>query len=215
MTSESAAAARYDRAELRADQAVHVVGILAALAGVAWLLSRLSPQASVPHTLSVWVYGFGLLCMLSASALYNSAPAGRLKARLRRLDHAMIFVMIAGTYTPFSLIAFPAFSGRLLLGIIWSLALAGVLLKFVFSPRSGFWSVSLYVGMAWVIVGFLPTLMASVTERTLLLLLFGGIVYSAGAFLHAWGGVRFHNVIWHVMVIIAAALHFGAIAELV
>ncbi len=206
---------RYDRAELLADRAVHLIGIPLALGGVAWLILRLPSDASAKLTASVWIYGLGLLCMLSASALYNMETARRIKARLRRLDHAMIFVMIAASYTPFALDAFPTFSGRLLLGIVWSLALAGVIVKFSAAPRSGFWPVGLYIGMGWVIIGFLPVLISSVSASCLLLLLLGGIVYSLGALIHAIGGFRFHNAIWHAMVLVAAALHFAAIALIV
>ena len=206
---------RYDRTELLADRAVHIVGIVGALGGVAWLISRLPPAASAKLAISIGIYGFGLVCMLTASALYNVAADGHLKARLRRLDHAMIFVMIAASYTPFALNAFPEFSGHLLLGIVWSLAIAGITLKFLAPPRSNYWSVGLYIAMGWVILGFLPILIASVSERSLALLICGGIVYSIGALVHAWGGVRFHNAIWHVMVLFGAALQFGAIAQLV
>ncbi len=206
---------RYDRTELLADRVVHAVGILGALGGVVWLICRLPPAANAKLPISIGIYGFGLLCMLMASALYNAAADGRVKARLRRLDHAMIFVMIAASYTPFALDAFPAFSGHLLLGMIWCLAIAGIMLKFLATPRSDRLSVSLYIGMGWVILGFLPVLIASVTERTLVLLVLGGVVYSIGALIHSWGGVRFHNAIWHVMVLCGAALHFGAICQLV
>lgn len=206
---------RYDPTELLADRVVHVVGIIGGLAGMAWLLCRLPPDASTKLTLSLWIYGFGLLAMLTASALYNFASPGPVKAQLRRLDHAMIFVMIAGSYTPFALDAFPVFSGRLLLGIIWILALAGVFLKLVAKPRTNRLSVSLYIGMGWVIIGFFPILVASITERSLLLLISGGVVYSVGGGIHAWGGVRFHNVIWHIMVLLGAALQFGSIAQVV
>ncbi len=215
MMNDVMASPRYDRAELLADRVVHIIGILGALGGVAWLISRLLPSASAKLAISMGVYSFGLLCMLIASALYNAASDGVAKAWLRRLDHAVIFVMIAASYTPFALNAFPAFSGHLLLGIIWSLAIAGILLKFLATPRSNYWSVGLYVAMGWVIVGFLPILVASISELSLILLVAGGIVYSLGAVIHAWGGVRFHNAIWHVMVILAAALHFGAIAQFV
>jgi hemolysin III len=206
---------RYDPTELLADRIVHVVGILGALAGLAWLIWHLPPEAGVKLTTSILIYGSGLLCMLTASALYNAAAEGRVKARLRRLDHAMIFVMIAGSYTPFALNAFPAFSGHLLFWMVWALALAGIMLKLLATPRSDRLSVGLYIGMGWVVLGFLPTLVSCVTERTLVLLVCGGVVYSAGAFIHAWGGVRFHNAIWHVLVLVGAGLQFGAIAQLV
>jgi hemolysin III len=130
---------RYDRTELLADRAVHVVGILGALSGIAWLIAHLPPEAGAKLAISIGIYGFGLLCMLTASALYNVAADGHIKARLRRLDHAMIFVMIAASYTPFALIAFPEFSGHLLFGMIWCLAIAGILLKLLATPRTNRW----------------------------------------------------------------------------
>jgi hemolysin III len=205
---------RYDREELLADRAVHLVGTPLALGGVVWLISRLPSDASAKLAASIWIYAFGLLCMLSASALYNLVAARRIKAKLRRIDHAMIFVMIAASYTPFALNAFPELSGHILLAIIWPLAIAGVILKFSAVPQSGFLSVGLYIAMGWVVLGFLPVLISSLAEPSLLLLLFGGIVYSAGALIHAWSGFRFHNAIWHAMVLSGAALHFGAIALL-
>jgi hemolysin III len=206
---------RYDRAERAADRVVHVIGIFGALGAVAWLMSRLPPTASAKLAISIGIYGFGLLSMLTASALYNVVADGKVKARLRRLDHSMIFVMIAGSYTPFALNSFPTFSGHLLLGMIWCLAIAGIVLKLLATPRSDRLSVGLYIGMAWIIVGFLPILIASVSETSLVLLFLGGVVYSTGALIHTWGGVRFHNPIWHVMVLLGAALHFGAISQLV
>lgn len=206
---------RYDREELLVDRAVHLVGTSLALGGGVWLISRLPPDASTKLTASIWIYASGLVCMLSASALYHLVAARCIKAKLRRLDHAMIFVMIAASYTPFALDAFPQFSGHLLLGIVWLLAIAGVVLKFTTGPQAGILSVGLYVAMGWVVLGFLPVLISSVAEPSLLLLLFGGIVFSAGALIHAWGSFRFHNAIWHAMVLSGAALHFSAIALLV
>ena len=208
---------RYDRTEFLADRAVHFVGILGALGGVAWLISRLPPEANAKLIISIWIYGFGLLGMLTASALYNLnlAAAGHVKATFRRLDHAMIFVMIAASYTPFALIALPETCGHLLFMIIWSVAIAGIMLRSLAVPQFDRLSLGLYIGMGWIILGFLPTLVSSVTECSLVLLIFGGIVYSVGALFHAWGRVRFHNAIWHVTVLFGAALHFGAIAQLV
>ena len=208
---------RYDRTEFLADRAVHFVGILGALGGVAWLISRLPPEASAKLIISIWIYGFGLLGMLTASALYNLnlAAAGHVKARFRRLDHAMIFVMIAASYTPFALNAFPESSGHLLFVIIWSVAIAGIMLRSLAVPQFDRLSLGLYIGMGWIILGFLPTLVSSVTECSLVLLIFGGIVYSVGALFHAWGRVRFNNAIWHVTVLFGAALHFGAVVQLV
>ena len=208
---------RYDRTEFLADGAVHFVGILGALGGMAWLITHLPPEASAKLKISIWIYGSGLLGMLTASALYNLslAAAAHVKATFRRLDHDMIFVMIAASYTPFALNAFPKFSGHLLFVIIWSVAIAGIMLRSLAVPQFDRLSLGFYIGMGWIILGFLPTLVSSVTECSLVLLILGGIVYSVGALFHAWGRVRFSNAIWHVTVLFGAALHFGAVVQLV
>ncbi len=159
------------------------------------------------------VYAAGLIGMLSASALYNLARPGPLKARLRRLDHAMIFVMIAGTYTPFALIALPPRTGIPLCVASWTVGIAGVVLKLVRPNRHGRISLFLYLGMGWMILPVLGPLAAAVPLGVLVLLLAGGVVYSLGAFVHAHGRLPFHNPVWHAMVCVAAALHLAAVAR--
>jgi hemolysin III len=205
----------YSKSEILADIVVHLVSILVALGAVIWLISSLPPGAGAKLTMSVWIYSISLLCMLTASALYNATRAGALKAKLRRLDHAMIFMMIAGSYTPFALNALPLWAGILLFVIIWALASAGIMFKFLTVTKSNLVSTGLYIGMGWLMVVFLPALISSVGTLPLLLLLAGGIIYSLGAFIHSWASLRYNNVIWHVMVALAASLHFCAILQVV
>jgi channel protein (hemolysin III family) len=119
----------YSNMERLVDAQVHFLGIACAVGGCAWLVSQMSGDATIEQIVALAVYAFGLVSMPVASALYNMARTGRIKARLRQLDHVMIFVMIAGTYTPFALLAFRSPSGVLLLAAVWMLAAIGAGLK--------------------------------------------------------------------------------------
>lgn len=204
----------YTAWESAADRAVHAAGLAVAAVAVGWLLTATWPSATLTQLAAVSVYCLGLIGTLSASALYNLAPPSRLKGVLRRADHAMIFVMIAGSYTPFTIIALRPQVGLPLCGVVWGLAAIGVALKFARPPRAGPLSLALYLGMGWLVLGVIRPLAAVLPGTILMLLLAGGVVYTLGAFVHAGARVPFHNAIWHAMVAIAAALHFAAVALL-
>ncbi len=172
-----------------------------------------APGATVKQIATLLVYSFGLLGMLAASAAYHLARPGRLKSVLRRLDHAMIFVMIAGSYTPFALNALgPGLGVPLCIGV-WAVAALGVTLKLSCPLRFERLSLALYLGMGWMLLVVIRSLIASLPEEVLLLLLAGGIVYSLGAAVHATERLRFHNAVWHAMVLIAAGLHLAAVSR--
>lgn len=204
----------YTRAEFAADRAVHIIGLAAAATGSAWLLGHLPAGACSTQVTTIWVYAAGLLGMLSASAAYNMARPCRVKAALRRIDRCMIFVMIAGTYTPFALGVMPRHVGLPLCVTVWSLAGLGIVLEYAAPRIVRRVPLALYLGMGWLILGILPALMAAIGIAPLLLLVAGGIVYSLGAALQAHGRLLFHNAVWHAMVAVAAGLHFAAIVLL-
>ncbi len=174
----------YTGAEYAADVAVHLVGLPAAILSTVWLLAHVWPDASVMHAVTALVYGLGLIGMLAASAAYNLARPGRAKARLRRLDHAMIFVMIAGTYTPFVLNVLEPRLGLTVCGLVWALAVAGVGLKLGWYHRVERVSLALYLGMGWLLVLFIRPIIAGLSAELLALLLAGGVVYSLGSLMH-------------------------------
>jgi len=205
----------YGAPEILADKIVHALGIGAAVVALIWLIWRLPYDAGVQPVAAVTVYGIGLLGMLSASALYNFTRPGQWKAWFRKLDHAMIFVMIAGSYTPFVLLALRPGLGVPICILVWAIATAGIILKLMSVRRRKFLSLALYLGMGWLVLGFLPPLAAALSSGALLCLVLGGIVYSLGAAIHSLSRVRFHNVVWHAFVVIAAALHLSAIAQIV
>jgi len=203
---------RYTGAESAADTVIHILGLPAAIAATAWLLASIGPD---PKLAPAAIYAAGIIAMLAASAAYNIVRPGRIKARLRRLDHAMIFVAIAATYTPFTLQILDPPLGRAACALVWTIAALGILLKLAFYDHVERLSLALYLGMGWLIVLFIRPLMNALTGPNLALLLAGGLVYSAGSLLHTFGRrLKFHNALWHVMVLAAAGLHFAAIARL-
>ncbi|MCA1939431.1 MAG: hemolysin III family protein [Caenispirillum bisanense] len=201
----------YTRAERIADAVVHLVGVPLGVLAAVRLLWVAGQNADAPVIASLAVYAAGLIGMLTASALYNLAPVGRAKAIFRRIDHAMIFVMIAGTYTPFVVNALGGGLGTMLAVIVWSGAVTGVVLKIGFPRMSERLSLALYLGLGWVMVVAIEPLARSVAPTTFWLLVAGGLVYTVGTVLHVWERLPFNNAGWHIAVLGGAACHFAAV----
>lgn len=199
------------RAELLADAVVHLLGLGFAFAACITLAVFIAINPDIPRGVSLGIYGFGLLVMLACSALYNLTRHARLKALFRRFDHAAIFVMIAGTYTPFSLIVIGGSWGAALLGFVWSVALIGVFLKLRYPLRFEKLSVIAYLLLGWVIVAAFEPLVSGASLAALILLVAGGALYSLGVVFHLWERLPYQNAIWHVFVLAAAACHYAAI----
>lgn len=202
---------QYSRAERIADAAVHALGLVFGLAACVSLAILVLPHSDALRIVAVGLYGGGLLAMLSCSALYNLVDHARWKPLFRRLDHAAIFVMIAGTYTPFMLIAVGGAWGLGLLAFVWSVALAGVALKLLWPGRFDRLSVAAYLLLGWSIVVAADPLLGALSAAGLALLLAGGLLYSLGVVFHLWTRLPYQNAIWHVFVLAAAACHFIAV----
>jgi hemolysin III len=202
---------QYSRGERIADAVVHGLGLTFGFAACISLLVVLLPDADLLRWLAVGLYAAGLVAMLGCSALYNLAPPGRWKSHFRRLDHAAIFVMIAGTYTPFLLVALGGAWGHGLLAFVWTVALAGVTVKLVWPRRFDRLSVAAYLLLGWSIVVALDPLWGAVSAAGLILLAIGGLLYSIGVVFHLWQRLPYQNAIWHVFVLAAAACHFTAV----
>ncbi|MFL5253875.1 MAG: hemolysin III family protein [Rhodopila sp.] len=216
MTSAAPEFPHYTAAETAADAVIHVLGLAGASVALGCLLARIGSTATGTQLAALIVYGLGLVGMLSASALYNLTPprAGRLKRVFRHLDHAMIFVMIAGSYTPVAISALPRRLGLPLCATVWSLAAIGIGLRLMWGHIYQRLSLGLHLAMGWLVLAVLPPLAVAVSGGVLACLILGGIVYSLGSVVHTWVRVPFHNAAWHIMVIVAAALHLAAVADL-
>ena len=201
----------YSIRELRADRVVHIVGLPAAMGGMGCLLAVARPIATAKLTITLIIYGVGLLGMLAASAGYHLSRPGRGKEIWRRADHAMIFAMIAGTYTPFALNFLPNVTGSRLCAALWLVAAVGVSVTLAFPRRLERLLLGVYLVMGWSIVGIFGTLLAVLPTSVILLLLLGGMVYSAGSVIHLLQRLPFHNVVWHALVLLGAGLHLAAL----
>lgn len=199
-------------AERAADAVVHAVGLTAAAVACVWLLARALPQRGAGEIAALALYGAALMGMLVASAAYNLARPGRRKALLRRIDHAMIFVMIAGTYTPFVAHRLDAAMGMALGATVWTGALLGAAVKLTRPHLLERRSVPLYLLLGWLVVVALDDLAARMSPPALALLLAGGIAYSVGALVHQMERLPFHGAGWHALVLVGAGCHFAAIA---
>ena len=201
----------YSRAERIADAAVHALGLLFGLAACVSLAVTALPSEDLLLPVALGLYGLGLLAMLGCSALYNLSRHGRWKMVFRRLDHAAIFVMIAGTYTPFTLVVLGDGWGYGLLAFVWTVALAGVALKLFWPHRLDRLSVAAYLLLGWSIVVAAGPLVAAVSPAGLVLLAVGGGLYSLGVVFHLWHRLPYQNAIWHAFVLAAVACHFSAV----
>ena len=200
----------YTRMEHAADACVHVAGVLFSLTAAALLLA--GAAGTVPPALfaGLIVYSIGLIGMFATSAAYNLTSHAGLKEKLRRFDHAAIFVMIAGSYTPFALVVGGA-AGYSMLAAVWAIAAIGVTIKLRFPRRFDKLSILLYLAQGWIVIFALDSITAALPSRALTMLLAGGIVYTLGVGFHLMERLRFHNVIWHCFVLGGAACQFIAV----
>lgn len=199
----------YDIAELWADGIIHVVGVVFAVIGAIAMVA-FSLRADPPHLfIAALIYAVSLVAALGVSAVYNIWPVTPMKWFLRRFDHSMIYVLIAGTYTPF-VIKMGGQSWLLLAGI-WTIAFIGIGIKLFLPGRFDRLSILLYLMLGWSGMLIYDTMIASLSPAVVWLIAAGGIVYSLGVIFHVWRRLRFQNAIWHGFVAIGAALHYGAV----
>jgi hemolysin III len=203
----------YDRHEIIADGIVHAVGVIVGTVSIIALLVLAAPAVGVWEFTSILVYGLGLLTVLTVSALYNLWPVSPIKWMLRRFDHSAIYLLIAGTYTPFiTQMKASAESIALLVGV-WLTSVVGIALKLSFPGRYDRLSILLYLFLSWSGVMAYESVFGALPGSTLWLLAIGGILYTAGVVFHLWESLRFQNAIWHTFVLIAAACHYGAVLD--
>jgi hemolysin III len=201
----------YSRGEYLADLTAHVLGLAVGVVATVALLAEASRFGQPLLVLGAGLYALGLVAMLSCSAAYNLCPPSPLKSVLRKLDHAAIFIMIAGTYTPLLLNRVGGDWGISLLSFVWLVAFGGVFLKIMFPRRWEMLTIGLYVGLGWSILVAINPLLRSVSMESLILIGAGGVIYSIGVIFHLWDRLPYQNAIWHWLVLIGAGCHYIAI----
>lgn len=200
----------YRPGEMVIDRYLHWLGLGLASIGVTALIWRVRDSDSV-LTMSVLIYGASLLAMLGCSALYHLSGVVHRKALLRRLDHAAIFFLIAGTYTPFTLNKLDGYWGVGLFAFTWTVAASGILFKMLRPGILEGASIVIYLFLGWAILVALDPLLSAVSTKTLALLAAGGFLYTAGVLFHVWRRLPYQNAIWHAFVLAGASCHYAAI----
>lgn len=202
---------RYSVAEEIANSVTHGLGVLFSIAALAILTAFASLFGTVWHVVSCSIYGATQIFMYTASTLYHSIPLPRAKAVLRQFDHAAIFLLIAGTYTPFALVNLRGPWGWTILTVIWGFAILGIVLQTWLMRRSRLVATIPYLAMGWMAVIAIKPLLETVAPGGLLLLMCGGLAYTVGTIFYISRRLRFHHAFWHAFVLAGSMLHFFAI----
>lgn len=199
----------YSRAERISDAVIHASGVATVLIAVPILITLTAlVRGDFTAMFAISVYGLTLVAMILCSALYNLIPHPDWTGLLRRLDHSAIYVKIAGTYTPFTLIS--GHGGWLLAGI-WGAALAGIGIKIVSPDRFRILTLALYLGMGWAGLVAGGTFFATLSTPVIVLIFFGGLLYTAGVVFYLFERLPFHYTIWHVFVLAASLVFYAAV----
>jgi hemolysin III len=201
----------YTNAERAADRVIHFIGVPLGVTAGLLLLAQAALHGGVVFIASIAVYVFGLIGMLGSSAAYQLSAAGRAKEKLRRLDRAMIFVMIAGTYTPLSANVLYGRGGVWLCAVLWALAAVGIFITLRFPRRFENAMLALYLAMGWMVLVLIRDCFALLSATVIALIFTGGAAYTVGAVIQSFPRIKFHNPIWHGLILVAASCQYAAI----
>ncbi|GIP56581.1 hemolysin III family protein [Paenibacillus woosongensis] len=201
----------YPRREEIANAITHGIGSVLSVAALVLLIVFSSLKGTAWHVVSFTIYGVTMLLLYVCSTLVHSFKEGKVKDLFEFFDHSSIYLYIAGTYTPFLLVAIRGPLGWSLFGVIWGIAILGVLFKAFFVKRFLFMSTFFYLIMGWLIVIAWGPLTAAVPSQGIVLLVAGGVLYSLGTIFYVWRAFPYHHAIWHLFVLGGSVTHFFAI----
>lgn len=189
----------------------HGIGVILSIVALILMLYSVSPVNDGWRLAASIIYGSSLILLYSSSTLYHAVTNVSAKFRLRQLDHAAIFILIAGTYTPFTLINLRDNWGIPLFSVIWCIAIVGVIIELATGLKYKKLSLTLYLGMGWLVIIAIQPMLEHVATGGLLLLLAGGLSYSFGVIFYAWKRLYMHHAIWHLFVLTGSVMHFLAV----
>ena len=201
----------YDSKEEQLNIITHGIGLLLSIVALVLLIVYASRYGTVWHITSFAIFGASLIVLYAASTFYHYAKNPDLRIKLNILDHAAIYVLIAGTYTPFTLVVLKGWVGWTIFGISWGLALIGIIFKVFYFGRYDRISTIAYVLMGWVVIFAIKPLMDELPTKGLLWLFGGGLAYTFGAFLYSRRKLRFNHAWFHVFVLVGSFCHFMAV----
>ncbi|HSS52490.1 MAG TPA: hemolysin III family protein, partial [Thermoanaerobaculia bacterium] len=202
---------QYSLREEIAHSATHGLGILLSIAGLIAMVVVSERSGDVRHVVASIVYGVTLILLYLASTLYHGISSPNAKRVLKVLDHSAIYLLIAGTYTPFTLISLRGGWGWTLFGLVWGMALLGITLKVAAIGRFQWLSIALYLGMGWLVVVALRPLIEAVSPAGVRLLFFGGVSYTLGVLFYKWRRLPYHHAVWHLFVLAGSVFHYFAV----
>ena len=201
----------YSPTEELANSITHGLGIVFGIAGLGVLSGFSSRYGDAWHIVSCSIYAATLILLYTASTLYHAIPWSRAKRIFQVLDHGAIFLLIAGTYTPFTLVPLRGPWGWSLFGLIWGLALLGLVCQFLDIGRNNRFMLALYLIMGWAIVVAIKPLAAGVAKGGLWLLALGGLSYTFGVIFYVGKRIPYHHALWHLFVLLGSVFHFFAV----
>jgi len=203
----------HGRRELAADCVIHILGIAGGSIGGATLVALIVQRGNWLELSALLIYALGMIAMFGCSAAYHLARSSSRRALLRRCDHAAIFVMIAGTYTPFTLLRLEGAWSWGLTTAVWLIAGLGMLVKLWRGCDLRYARIAPYLLLGWLGIIAIDPLFRSLGWETLGLIGLGGLLYMIGVLFHVWERLPFQNAIWHAFVLAAAAVHYAAVVN--
>ncbi|NHZ71876.1 MAG: hemolysin III family protein [Aquificales bacterium] len=205
----------YSRGEEIANSITHGIGTALSIAGLSVLVVLAVIYGDVWRIVSFSIYGGSLILLYLASTLYHSLQHPRVKQVLRKFDHASIYILIAGTYTPFLLISMRGSLGWPIFGLIWGLAAAGIVWKMFFVGKWEVLATIIYILMGWMCIFLFKDMVSAIPPLGVTMLITGGVVYTAGVIFYAWEKLPYNHAIWHLFVLGGSVCHFVAISTLI
>lgn len=201
----------YESKEETLNVITHGIGFILSIVALVLLVVYASKEGTVWHITSFAIFGASLIVLYAASTLYHYTQNPDLRFKLNILDHSAIYVLIAGTYTPFTLVVLKGWVGWTIFGLSWGLAIIGIVFKIFYFGRFDKISTIAYVLMGWIIILAIKPLIENFPVNGLLWLLSGGIAYSIGALLYSLKSIRYNHALFHIFVLIGSFCHFMAI----
>ena len=201
----------YSPSEEKINVTSHAIGLVLSVIALVLLLTCAIRQGDIWHIVSFSIFGVSLCVLYAASTFYHNSKEPELRSKLRVFDHASIYVLIAGTYTPYTIVTLNDLTGWVIFGISWGLAISGIILKLFFTGKYDFISTLMYVFMGWIIIFAIKPLSINLSSDGIFWLIAGGISYTLGAVIYSIKKIKFNHPIFHIFVLIGSGCHFLSI----
>lgn len=202
---------KFTTGEEIAHSITHGLGALASVAGLVLLIVRSVGTGDPWRIISFTIFGATMVLLYTASTFYHALTPPRAKHVFQVLDHAFIYLLIAGSYTPFLLVSLRGGWGWTLFGVVWGVAILGMIFKVWFAGRFRVVSTLLYIGLGWMCIIAVKPMLANVPGPGLAWMLAGGVAYTGGSVFYLWRGMHYHHAVWHVFVLVGSACHWVAV----